>query len=287
MSRALALLRRERLLVAAGVAVLCALSWLWLLDEASGMSGDGVMSAAGSVAGAWGIRDLGYLVVMWSVMMVAMMLPSATPTILLFATLQRNRRARAGAVAGGGPAGAGSTGAGASAGRSSGAASPGAAVGAFVLGYLLVWTGYGALAAGSQWLLHRALLVSPAMVSASPWLSGGLLVAAGAYQLTPLKDACVGRCRSPLSFLTGHWREGTAGALRMGAHHGTYCVGCCWALMALLFVLGVMNLLWVLALALFVLVEKTLPRGAWVTRVAGAVFLGWGAWVLLGAAGVV
>ncbi len=192
-----------------------------------------------------------------------MMLPSATPRLLLFHTLQRNRRE-----------------------RGTGAASPGVRVAAFVLGYLLVWTAFSVAAALAQWLLHRGLLVSPAMASASPWLSGGLLVTAGAFQLTPLKDACVGRCRSPLSFLTSHWREGTAGALRMGAHHGTWCVGCCWALMALLFVLGVMTLLWVAALALFVLVEKTLPHGRWVTRGGGALFLGWGGWVLLGAAGV-
>jgi predicted metal-binding membrane protein len=105
------------------------------------------------------------------------------------------------------------------------------------------------------------VLVSDAMVSASPILSGTLLIGAGTFQFTPLKDRCVTHCRSPLSFLTGHWREGTAGAFGMGAHHGTYCVGCCWALMALLFVLGVMNLLWVAGLAVLVLAEKTLPAG--------------------------
>lgn len=262
------LLRRERLLALAGTVVLCLLAWRYLVAEAAGMSATDAMSGMEGIEGMAGMgapsrspgaAELGYLFVMWSVMMVAMMLPSALPTILLFTKLQENRRAQ----------------------------SPGRALAGgtfvFVFGYLLAWTGYSAAAATTQWLLQRALLVSPMMVSVSGALSGGLLVAAGIYQLTPIKDRCIMHCRSPLSFLTSHWQEGVGGALRMGFHHGGYCVGCCWALMALLFVLGVMNLFWVLALAALVLVEKSAPRGTWLTPGVGVVLIAAGACVLVGA----
>ncbi|HET9947515.1 MAG TPA: DUF2182 domain-containing protein [Longimicrobiales bacterium] len=203
---------------------------------------------------------------MWSVMMAAMMLPSATPTVLLLDRVMRQRAGRGGA--GGAEA-------------ASAAARIPLGTAAFVAGYLLVWALYSLAAATAQWLLHRALLVSPAMVSASPWLSGGLLIVAGAYQWTPFKDACLAHCRSPIGFLSRHWREGRAGPFVMGLVHGSYCVGCCWALMALLFVLGVMNVLWVLALAILVLLEKTLPGGTRLTRVAGIAFAAWGVWVLI------
>lgn len=212
------------------------------------------------MADPWTLTELGYLCVMWSIMMVAMMLPATAPTILLVARVDRMRRERGGQEA---------------TARSIGVTP------VFVTGYLLAWTGYSLCAATAQWALHGALLVSPAMVSVSPALSGGLLLAAGAFQFTPLKQRCVTHCRSPLSFLTSHWREGVGGALRMGVHHGLYCVGCCWALMALLFVLGVMNLIWITALAALVLVEKTLPAGRWVTWLTGLILLAWGTATLL------
>lgn len=243
--------------------MLCGLAWIYLVDQAAGMSEMLGVSEAGGLAGPWTLRDLGYLFVMWSVMMVAMMIPSATPTILLFARMHRTRRQRA--AAGGKP----------SPGR------PGAPVAAFVLGYLLIWTAYSLAVATGQWALHRALLVSPAMVSVSPLLSGVLLVAAGAFQFSRLKYVCIRHCRSPLAFLSTHWREGTLGSVVMGMHHGGFCVGCCWALMALLFVLGVMNLPWVVALAALVLVEQTFPAGRWITRGAGVALIVWGGWVLL------
>jgi predicted metal-binding membrane protein len=188
-------------------------------------------------------------------MMLAMMVPSAAPVILLVAAVNRRRRER-------------------------GAAAVPTAI--FLAGYLLVWTGYAALAASMQLALHNAALLSPAMASVNPLLGGGLLIAAGLYQWTPLKRACLAHCRSPVHFLSAEWREGAAGALRMGAKHGSYCVGCCWLLMALLFVAGVMNLLWVAAIAGFVMVEKIVPRGEWVGRVAGLALIGWGAWLLAG-----
>lgn len=248
--------RRDRVLALGGVAVLCLLSWRYLFVEAAAMAGMEGMDPAGQLPG---VGELSYLFAMWSVMMVAMMLPSALPTILLFAKIMDNRRR-----------------------RSHGGAEAVTTL-AFVLGYLLAWTAFSALAALIQWWLQRSLLVSPMMVSVNHVLSGGLLLLAGAYQLSPLKDRCLGHCRSPLAFITNHWREGVDGAVRMGAHHGLYCVGCCWALMALLFVLGVMNLFWVGVLAAVVLVEKVLPRVGWTTRGLGLTLVVAGIWVLTGA----
>ena len=190
----------------------------------------------------WTVTDVALTGVMWTVMMVAMMTPSAAPVILLFAGAQRARRA---------------------------ARSP-IVTAVFGAGYLLVWTAFSAAAAAGQWALHQAAMLSPSMSTSSTWLGGGILVAAGIYQLTPTKRACLTHCQSPLGFLMSHWREGTAGALQMGLSHGLYCVGCCWALMCVLFVVGVMNLAWVGALTVFVLLEKAGPAGGMVARIAGA-----------------
>jgi predicted metal-binding membrane protein len=190
---------------------------------------------------------------MWSIMMVAMMLPSAAPMILLFAIVSRQRRAQG---------------------------QPAVPVAVFTAGYLLAWAAYSAVAATAQWELHQLALLSPAMASASPLLAGGLLISAGVYQWLPPKGACLSHCRSPIGFFSTEWREGIGGALVMGLRHGTFCVGCCWLLMALLFVAGVMNLLWVAALAAFVLLEKLFPRGVLIGRVAGVGLIGWGLLVL-------
>jgi len=193
----------------------------------------------------WTITDAVYTFVMWAVMMVAMMTPSAAPVVLLFAGMQR---------------------------RQSGQRLP-VILFIFGAGYLLVWSGFSAAAAAAQWALHQAAMLSPAMEAASPWLAGGILIAAGIYQITPSKRACLTHCQSPLGFLMSHWRNGNAGALRMGIAHGAYCVGCCWALMCVLFVVGVMNLVWVAALSVFVLLEKVGPAGQVVARVGGAVLV--------------
>lgn len=190
----------------------------------------------------WGVTSVLLLFLMWAVMMVAMMVPSAAPMILAFLTVNQRRRTTA---------------------------RPLVPVGIFLLGYLAVWTAYSAVAALAQWRLHGAALLSSTMAATSPVLSGGLLIAAGVFQWTPLKRACLKGCRSPLSFLMSEWRDGTAGALVMGLRHGAYCVGCCWVLMALLFVAGVMNLLWVAVIALFVMAEKILARGELLGHVAG------------------
>jgi predicted metal-binding membrane protein len=191
---------------------------------------------------------------MWIVMMVAMMIPSVSPVILLFAGVSRRRRMQG---------------------------VPAAPVAVFTLGYLLAWTGYAIVAALTQSALHSAALLSPSMSSASPRLGGAILILAGVYQWLPLKGACLAHCRSPLGFFSTEWREGMSGALRMGFRHGSYCVGCCGALMALLFVAGVMNLVWVAAIAGFVLAEKVVPHGRLLGRIIGAALAGFGLWVLV------
>ena len=200
----------------------------------------------------WGIAEFVMLFLMWAVMMVAMMLPSAAPMILLVAGAYRRRGGRSRAL-----------------------------TVAFGSGYLVAWTAFSAAAALTQLVLHRAALLSDNMAANSAILGGVILLFAGIYQWLPLKTACLTHCRSPLAFLAGHWREGTSGALAMGLRHGLYCVGCCWALMLPLFAAGVMNLLWVAAIAIFVLVEKLVPQGHAVSRIAGIVLTAWGGWVLL------
>jgi predicted metal-binding membrane protein len=200
----------------------------------------------------WSWIDFGYMFVMWAVMMVAMMLPSATPMILLFNRVRSKR---------------------ASAGR------PYAPTSAFVSGYILAWVGISLLATLANWGLHSAGIMTSMTGRVAPLTGGVILIAAGVFQWTPLKHACLDHCRSPLAFLTQYWRDGVSGATVMGLHHGTYCLGCCWLLMALLFVLGVMNLLWVAALSLIVLAEKVLPKGQILSRTLGVVLVIWGGWL--------
>jgi len=191
---------------------------------------------------------------MWSVMMMGMMLPSASPMVLTFAGVSRQRAAER----------------------------PLLHTALFVGGYLLVWIGYSAGAALLQGALRTAALLTPIGASTSPLLAGGLLVGAGLYQWTPLKDTCLTGCRTPMGFLMAEWRPGRHGALVMGLRHGWTCAGCCWATMALMFVLGVMNLLWMAALTAFCPVEKIAPAGDRVGRAAGALFIGWGVWLMVG-----
>ena len=241
-----AVLRRDRAVVLAGLVAVTGIAWAYMFYLAARMDGMNMSSEMAEMAApqmqAWSIVDFVLMFVMWSVMMVAMMVPSAAPMILVFAKVQRNRQQYE---------------------------SPFAPTSAFVLGYLLVWSVFSAVATLAQWGLHSAALLSPMMVSTSSLVGGFLLISAGIFQWTPLKKACLVHCRSPLHFFMTEWRDGTGGALAMGSHHGAYCVGCCWVLMALLFVAGVMNLLWVAAIAAFVLIEKMIPKGELVGRVAG------------------
>ncbi len=247
-----ALLKRDRAVVIAGLLLLTVLAWGYLVAMACDMAG---MDRDSAMMHAWGGSDFFMLFGMWAVMMVGMMIPSAAPLILTFATINRKKFEQSGKRV---------------------------STVVFLSGYFLVWTAFSGVAAGAQWGLHTLALLSPMMVSQSPLLNGILLIAAGIYQWAPLKRACLEHCQSPLSFVMNHWREGTGGALRMGWEHGLYCVGCCWVLMALLFVMGVMNLVWVAVIAVFVLLEKILPVGLWMGRATGIVLIVWGLWLARG-----
>lgn len=236
------------------------LAWVYLLSMGWGM--------AHMQAGAdmllmprmtdWGTGDLALVFLMWAVMMVAMMLPSALPMVSAMRALQAKS-----------PIGA-----------------SGWQTAAFVAGYIAVWTAFSAIATLVQWALLHAHWVTPMMEFRSPFVAGALLLGAGAFQFSPLKHACLNTCRSPLSFLMTRWQPGTPGAWRMGLEHGMWCTGCCWLLMALLFVLGVMNVAWIAALTAFVLIEKawpaTWPAARWISPVAGVVLTGWGLTLMLG-----
>jgi len=248
-----ALVRRDRILAASGLAGLVLLAWLYLvrLDPMTGMDMSPAMAMPMPDARDGGQFLLTFL--MWAVMMVAMMVPAASPMILTFGTINRRRAA---------------------------SGTPSVPTAIFLAGYLVIWSAFSLGAAALQWAFQAAALLSPATLKATPLVGGALLIAAGLYQLTPLKYACLARCQSPLGFILTEWREGARGAFVMGVRHGAYCVGCCWALMGLLFVAGVMNLLWVAAIAAFVLVERLVPRGRVVSWSAGVLLLAWGAWVL-------
>jgi predicted metal-binding membrane protein len=200
------------------------------------------LAIAAMAPAAWTPGYAVLLFFMWWIMMMAMMLPSAAPMILLFAVINRKQRDKG---------------------------APYVPTGIFAAGYLLVWGAFSLVAVSAQWGLERSGLLSSAMASTSVLLGAGLLIAAGVYQLTPLKHACLRHCRSPFAFITLHWRLGDLGALRMGIEHGAFCTGCCWFLMVLLFYGGAMNLYWVVGLALFVLLERTIPAGHWLSRIAG------------------
>jgi len=192
------------------------------------------------------IPEMGYIFVllaMWWIMMIAMMLPSAAPIILLTAALNR---------------------------RSTSDHPPYGTTAFFTFGYLLAWFLFSLMAVAGQLVLESNGLLSFKMQSNSTYLTAGLLIAAGVWQFSPIKQACLRHCRSPIEFITRNRRPGNRGALVMGLHHGTYCLGCCWFLMALLFAGGVMNLYWIAGLALFVLIEKLFSRGVWFGRITGA-----------------
>ncbi|MGE5089845.1 MAG: DUF2182 domain-containing protein [Candidatus Levyibacteriota bacterium] len=271
-----AALRHDRVLILAALAAMVAIAWVYLWHLASAMDGaaSGVSMpmatgmamgmpqatpvAADAMQGSPGFAlflapAFALTFAMWAAMMAAMMLPSAAPAILAYGGLVRSHGAR-------------------------GATLPSTWV--FALGYLLVWAGFSAAASLLQMVLEQRALLTPSLATASTRLGAATLIAAGVWQLTPLKQACLTRCRSPLTFFVTRWRAGVGGALRMGLEHGVYCVGCCWALMLLLFVAGVMNLAWVAAIAVFVFVEKVAPAGRVVTRAAAVALLGYGSYLL-------
>jgi predicted metal-binding membrane protein len=241
----------ERAIVLTGLAALVALAWLYLASGA-GMGTMPDMADMQMPPSPWALSFA-----MWATMMVAMMTPSASPAILLYGRVHGHAAAQ---------------------GRVSGLAP----TTAFAAGYLLLWILFSTLATSAQVALeHAGLLTSTNLGSRSRWLSAGVLALAGLYQFSPHKNACLSKCRAPAAFLSQHWRPGVGGALRLGALHGLYCLGCCWLLMALLFVGGVMNLAWIAALTVLVLAEKLLPGGAWIGRATGLLLLAASAVVLL------
>lgn len=244
----LRILRRDRFVAVGALLMLVVLSWAYLLAGAGTMEEMGGMLMPMS-SGPWTLEQAAVMLLMWAVMMVAMMLPSAAPMMLLFGAIARSRHAKG---------------------------ENGIAAGLFGLGYVAIWWGFSVGAVALQFALEYAALLSPMMKSTSIALSGVVLIAAGVYQWTPLKQTCLRHCRSPLDFILTQWREGSLGAFTMGTRHGLYCVGCCWVLMLLLFVGGIMNLAWIAGLAIFVLLEKLAPAGHWMGRWAGLALVAWG-----------
>jgi len=255
-----AALRRDRWMAVASLAGITILAWIYLVVLAKAMAS--MENASGWAAfmglmpmGGWGPLEYALAFAMWALMMVGMMIPSAAPMIVLYARVARRAQFQS---------------------------QPLASTNTFAAGYLLVWGAFSLVAASIQGALVDLALVTNMMTSANAVLSGSVLIAAGLYQWTPMKQACLSHCRSPIHFLSQRWRPGTWGALRMGIEHGAYCVGCCWALMGVLFAVGIMNLLWIAAIAAFVLIEKAASFSIWSRRVSGALLVAWGIVTLLG-----
>jgi predicted metal-binding membrane protein len=261
-----AVLRRDRLIVAAALALMTALAWayVWWLAidmDMGGMDMSGFrMIPAGRgwmmpSTAPWTAMEFAFVFAMWAVMMIGMMTPSATPMILIYARLGRQAAREGGSL----PASA-----------------------YFAAGYLVTWIGFALAATMAQWAMERSHLLTPTMEAASDIFSGAVLIAAGLYQWTPLKDVCLRQCQAPWIFIQRHggFRSDIAGALTLGIRHGGYCIGCCWVLMALLFVGGVMNVLWIAAITILVLAEKLIPAGRTISRTAGAALLAGGLWLI-------
>lgn len=260
--------RRAQMVVLAAVLALTTLAWgyvIWLAAQMAAPSPAAVpsmpgmdMSGAGMIAPAfspWTFVHFVFVFTMWAVMMVGMMTPSVTPMVLIYAQVAQ---------------------------RSMTPGRPLAPAAWFAAGYLVVWSLFSVFAALAQWSLEALALITPMMASASHKFGGAVLIAAGAYQWMPLKDACLSQCRAPLSFMQRHggFQASEVGSLRLGFSHGMYCVGCCWALMAVLFVVGVMNLLWIATLMIIVLLEKMIPGGRYFSRLTGCIFVVVGIWMI-------
>jgi predicted metal-binding membrane protein len=236
--------RRDFWAIVASLGGVTLLAWLYLFSLD--------MNLSAMQMPVWDARYFLMMFLMWAIMMIGMMVPSITPTVLIYASVARKSAAQG---------------------------TPVGATGGFVSGYVAMWVLFSFFATLAQWGLEKAALLSPMMVSKSVTLGAGLLIAAGIYQWLPIKDKCLTHCRSPVDFITHHWQEGTTGAFRMGLSHGTYCLGCCWVLMLLLFVGGVMNLLWIASITVFVLLEKILPLGGRGGRISGLLMIAAGVWI--------
>src|SRR5438105_1953924 len=245
--------RRARAVVAGALAGIVALAGAYILLGASMDTAMNMVMGDVMMPMPWTLATFRVMLVMWIMMMTAMMLPSAAPMILLFATINR-RRSETGTPY---------------------------ATGLFALAYWALWAAFSIGATGAQWGLEHARRLSPTMATTRAAQAGAVFLLSGVYQVTPLKQACLRRCRSPLEFLSHTWQGGALGAFRMGLRHRLFCLGCCWAIMALLFVAGLMNVLWIAALALFVLAEKVVPSGGLLGRAGGVALILWGGVTLL------
>jgi predicted metal-binding membrane protein len=233
--------RRDRITILSALIAVSVLAWAYVLYLWATMPGMHAMAPADVIQlQPWTPLDFMLMVVMWAIMMVGMMLPSAAPMTLLYGGMVRKAERQG---------------------------TPMAPIASFVSGYLAMWGLFSVGATLVQWGLHEAAMLSSMMMAKSQVLGATLLIVAGVYQLTPWKTVCLDHCRSPVHFISEHWRPGASGAFRLGLYHGAFCLGCCWALMGLLFVGGVMNLLWIAAIAIFVFLEKVLPVSNWSVRV--------------------
>jgi predicted metal-binding membrane protein len=244
--------KRDRVILLTGLAVVAGVGWVHMAGYGSG----GALACHGMASGPrpWAGAELAAATAMWIVMMVAMMLPIVSPWVLALTRTARQRNPRI---------------------------TPFPEVGGFLVGYAAVWTGYSVLAAGGQLVLQRAALLTGEGALTNRFVAATVLAVAGAYQWTPFRDACMAHCRSPFAFFLSSWRGGPWGAFSMGARHGIYCAGCCWALMGLSFVFGVMSLAWMAALTAFLVVEKVISAGPWLGRASGVLLVGGAAWVLV------
>jgi len=237
------LIDRDRAILLGGAAAVTGVAWWYLIRVAGRMQSHAHTTI-----------DTGALFAMWAVMMLAMMLPSTLPFVFTFSAEQSRRRATQMTVI---------------------------PTAFFVAGYFILWIVFSGACALLQQALHGLALLSPMMSATSSAFSGAVLVAAGVYQWTPMKNACLRHCRSPLTFLLSDWREGAVGAFRMGADHGLFCIGCCWMLMMLPFAAGVMNLSWMAGITVLLLVEKAAPGGQWMGRICGALLALGGACIII------
>lgn len=245
------ILQRDRLVLLSGLVLIGALSWyyiIYLYRQMHPMNMDAFLFAMPMTA-RWTPTDFVLLFLMWLVMMIAMMTPSVAPLILLFAMVNRKKKENS---------------------------SPFVPAGYFLAGYFLVWAAFSFAATVLQWGLQKVNWLNPEMVVTNKIAGGVILATAGLFQFTSLKLRCLTHCRTPVDFIHRHWKEGRSGALKMGIKNGVYCLGCCWILMVLLFVSGIMNLLWIAFIALFVLIEKILPRTRWISYAAGFLLILYG-----------
>ncbi|MCW3106577.1 MAG: metal-binding protein [Segetibacter sp.] len=250
------ILRRDRFIVITGLCIISILAWVYIIylyRQMEVMDMDALFFAM-PMTPKWATTDFILMFLMWLVMMIAMMTPSVAPLILLFTKVNRQKREQQ---------------------------TPFVNTWYLFIGYFVVWGGFSLIATILQWVLQQITWLNPDMIITNKILGSIILIAAGVFQFTPLKQTCLNFCKSPLQFIYSHWKDGKKGAVAMGIRNGTYCVGCCWVLMVLLFVSGVMNILWVALITLFVLIEKVTAKSKWISLTAGSVLIIYGVLVIV------